>query len=140
MTAGIYLITHTVTGDRYVGRSHTIERRWKSHIAQLQKRKHHSKAMQALADEYGINSFSFEILEVCEPLPGRRFDDVLSDTEQKWIEQLGPELNIKGTERMSELHRKRWTPELRKLHGEKIRAIWKEISRKRRERRERDKD
>lgn len=94
MTIGIYLITHKVTGDRYVGMSKTIEQRWKSHLKLLEKGKHHSKAMQALADEYGLGSFTFEILEECEPEPNRYIERTLGSAEQKWIDQLKPELNL----------------------------------------------
>ncbi len=127
MTIGIYLITHKVTGDRYVGMSKTIEQRWKSHLRALEKGKHTSKAMQALSNEYGLDSFTFEILEECEPEPDRRIELTLGDAERKWMEQLKPELNLRGTERESEFYRKLWTLERRTQNGLRIRAAWARI-------------
>ncbi len=131
MTIGIYLITHKVTGDRYVGLSKNIEQRWKSHLRELEKGEHTSKAMQALANEHSLDSFTFEILEECEPEPSRRITATLGDAERKWMEQLKPELNLKGTERVSEFYSKQWTPERKKQHGIKIRAAWAKIRQQR---------
>lgn len=131
MTIGIYLITHKVTGDRYVGMSRTIEQRWKAHLKRLEQGKHHSKAMQALANEYGLDSFTFEILEECEPEPGKRIELTLRSAEEIWMEQLRPELNLKGTERVSDFYSKQWTPERKKQHGIKMRAAWARIRRQR---------
>jgi group I intron endonuclease len=134
MTAGVYLITHTVTGERYVGQSQTIEQRWKMHLSSLEKGKHHCKRMQELATEHGLESFEFEILEVLDKFPPYKYIGTLKYMEQQWIQQLNPELNLRGTEREGPHYQKTWTPERRKQHSVKIRAIWQEIKRQRQER------
>jgi hypothetical protein len=90
MTEGIYLITCTATGDQYVGRSADLETRWKVHQKSLVRRKHQNSNIQALADKYGAESFTFEILEVCESC---------WDNEYKWMERLQPTLNGTGTKK-----------------------------------------
>ena len=90
MTCGIYLITCAATGDQYVGRSADLETRWKVHQGSLALKKHQNSNIQALADKYGAESFTFEILEVCESCWAN---------EYKWIERLQPTLNGTGTKR-----------------------------------------
>ena len=90
MTSGIYLITNTVTGDTYVGRSEGIESRWESHIAQLRSGRHYKK-MQSLCNSTGIQAFSFSILEICND------KEKLPFLENKWFHQLKPSLNTAST-------------------------------------------
>jgi hypothetical protein len=73
-----------------VGRSADLETRWKVHQKSLVRRKHQNSNIQALADKYGAESFTFEILEVCESC---------WDNEYKWMERLQPTLNGTGTKK-----------------------------------------
>ena len=65
MTSGIYQITNTITGDIYVGQSKNIAKRWDQHIFDLTARTHPVDLLQNLYDTHGLESFSFQILEVC---------------------------------------------------------------------------
>ena len=56
---GIYKITCTVNGKRYIGQSIDIKRRFSQH-----KRKPPAR-MQADFEQYGVGAFKFEILEEC---------------------------------------------------------------------------
>ena len=94
MTCGIYCITNTVTGDRYVGASVNIETRLKGHRSLLMRtiaansiqRWESNKRIQQLALDHGIDAFCFGILESCE------FEQ-LADRESFWIDKLSPSIN-----------------------------------------------
>ncbi|MBE9157879.1 GIY-YIG nuclease family protein [Nodosilinea sp. LEGE 06152] len=103
MTEGVYLITCTATGDQYVGWSAKLAVRWEKHRKDLVARRHHNSDMQSLADEYGIESFTFEVLETSGPN---------SIGEYAWIAKLQPTLNGTGTKRS------------RAKHTERMRVIW----------------
>ena len=62
MTAGIYSITNTVTGERYVGSSVNIEARWVQHRVGLLTGDHHSKKLRGGWFGYGDANFNWEIL------------------------------------------------------------------------------
>lgn len=64
MTMGIYSITNTKTGKRYVGSSKDIETRFKSHMYGLRKKEHHSIKLQRSYNKYKNESiFHIEVLE-----------------------------------------------------------------------------
>ena len=94
MTRGIYTIRCIPTDKVYVGSSIKIESRWRSHISLLKKNEHHSKKLQSEFNQYGLNAFSFTIVE--ELLDGDLFD-----AEYTWVKQLDScetGLNIKDSE------------------------------------------
>ena len=79
---GIYKITNELTEKAYIGQSIQIEIRWKQHIydathfvEQAQKRK-----LYTAFHENGIENFTFEILEECEPI-----QSILNEKEIYWI-------------------------------------------------------
>lgn len=82
--SGIYRITQEDTGRVYVGSSIDIQNRWKQHINQLRQRTHVNKKMQVDANEYGIESFQFDILELVET------DNILLDKRERfWQDTAG---------------------------------------------------
>lgn len=66
MTQGIYLITNNINNKHYVGQSVNIERRWYEHriTARSKANVRHLYPLYRAIDKYGIDNFSFEILEV----------------------------------------------------------------------------
>lgn len=66
MTIGIYAIENIKTGDRYVGQSVNIEKRWARHKADLAVGRARSPALQEAWNYYGPDAFRFTILEECE--------------------------------------------------------------------------
>lgn len=89
MTSGVYCITNTVTGDRYVGKSANIEARLRSHKSGMKRgdsRPPHSKLLVESCHQYGIDTFAFEILEECSA-------DELADKEWYWNNRLKPSFN-----------------------------------------------
>lgn len=70
---GIYKITNKINNLSYIGQSINIERRWQEH----QREKDNTLIHKAIR-EYGIQNFSFEIIEECSL-------DELNNKEIYWI-------------------------------------------------------
>ena len=70
---GIYKITHRESGMCYIGLSVHIFKRWNSHISTRKKYKLHDAF-----DQFGIDSFSFEVIEECDKKELRK-------REKHWI-------------------------------------------------------
>lgn len=72
---GIYEIRNLVTGQRYVGSSNAIQKRFVTHRSLLRRRKHPNIYLQRAWDKYGYDRFVFRVLAILEP------------SEQLFIEQ-----------------------------------------------------
>ena len=72
-TCGIYKITNKILEKSYIGKSIHIEDRWKEHIWGKGSSLLHKDFLQ-----YGVENFSFEILEVCNQID-------LTEREKYWI-------------------------------------------------------
>jgi group I intron endonuclease len=86
MASGIYKIT-SASGKIYIGSSVDIDHRWIEHISSMIKGKHRNRHMQNVANKYGVDSFVFESLLICE------IKDLIF-FEQRAIDILKPEYNI----------------------------------------------
>lgn len=82
---GIYKITNLITGDCYVGKSKHVEKRWNEHFCRGYGARHSRKFQEAI-DQYGIDGFSFRLIEECSP-------ESLHKRERYWIAKLHPEYN-----------------------------------------------
>lgn len=60
---GIYKIVNTINGKIYIGSAVNLKRRKYIHFLLLQKKEHCNIILQSAFDKYGIDSFSFEVLE-----------------------------------------------------------------------------
>lgn len=78
--SGIYAITNTVNGKKYIGSSVGIVKRWDYHRMQLCKGVHHSATLQRSWVKYGKEAFKFTVLE---SVPNTK---VLLQREQFWID------------------------------------------------------
>lgn len=87
MTSGIYSITNTTNGHRYIGSAVNLAARWSVHRHKLGRGTHHSRHLQNAWNKYGELSFAFEILEECEI-------HQLIEREQWWFDCAQPEYNI----------------------------------------------
>ena len=92
---GIYKIENKITGEVYIGQSKDIERRWKQHrdnmVAKAKVRKY---PLYRDMRHWGINNFSFEILEECSQFK-------LDERESYWIKHYAAKVhcyNIKMPE------------------------------------------
>lgn len=86
--SGVYAITNTINGHRYIGSSTNISKRWVEHKRMLRANKHHSVYLQRAWNKYGESAFLFELLRVVN---GR---DNCIIAEQEYIDSLRPEYNI----------------------------------------------
>lgn len=75
---GIYKITNKINGNSYIGQSIHIEKRIKEHKLKYNWEREKNKTLYQAFQKYGIENFSFEIIEECEP-------NVLDSREQFWI-------------------------------------------------------
>lgn len=82
LKTGIYSITNIRTGLRYIGSATNISKRFGQHKADLNKNIHDNKYLQNAWNKYwGVCSFKFEIIELCEK-------EKLIEREQFWIDTL----------------------------------------------------
>lgn len=81
MSIGIYKITNKINNNAYIGLSINIEKRWKAHIERSKNEfnKEYNKVLYKAFRKYGIENFSFEILEKCSK-------EELKEKEIYWIE------------------------------------------------------
>jgi group I intron endonuclease len=85
---GIYKISSLKSPDKfYIGSSVDIKNRWNLHKRRLEKNVHHSPILQSYTNKYGIDSLTFEIIELCNR------DNILI-REQYYIDTLNPYLNV----------------------------------------------
>lgn len=63
MSQGIYKITNKINNKCYIGKSSNIEERWKYHIENRNSLKEYDKPLYRAFRKYGIENFSFEIIE-----------------------------------------------------------------------------
>lgn len=82
--SGVYKITNSVTGDFYIGSSKDVKHRWITHKAPSYHAQHSNLRMYQDMMQFGLNNFTFEILEETDNLKVR---------EQYWIDQLKPSYN-----------------------------------------------
>lgn len=96
---GVYKIVNTVTGDFYIGSSIDIKKRWKDHKVPSTRKNRPNMLLYKAMQEYGLECFSFEILEEVEP-------ERLRQEEQRLIDMLSPTYNDRNS--------KGWNVERRK--------------------------
>ncbi len=77
--SGIYEIICSCIDAHYLGRSVDIYFRWKRHLEDLKKNKHHSDYLQRAWNKYGEKNFEFKIIELAKP-------DKLKEREKFYLE------------------------------------------------------
>lgn len=85
--SGVYIITNTTNGNRYIGSSVDIRRRWATHLRELRRGKHGNQILQRAWDKYGEDGFEFSIVLLCSE------NDTLLN-EQEYLDSMHPEYNI----------------------------------------------
>lgn len=84
---GIYAITNIVNGKRYIGSSNDLDDRCQHHFAKLRRGIHPNQHIQAAYNLYGLDAFTFTVLQLCE-------EDVLLEWEQAYLDEWQPEYNL----------------------------------------------
>lgn len=81
MTKGIYKITNKQNNKIYIGKSQNIEQRWQYHIYNYKTKTEWNKPLYKAFRKYGIDNFSFEIIEEINPYNNKEADK----KEKYWI-------------------------------------------------------
>lgn len=90
--AGVYRITNRANGKILVGKGMNVQAKLNSHQAQLNMRCHRNKTLQQDWDRYGIEQFTFEVLDVLEfqnESPQKQQEE-LAALEELWLDKLQP--------------------------------------------------
>ena len=66
MNCGIYQITNTINGKKYIGQSKNLKKRLINHKSLLLHNKHPNKHLQNSVEKYGIENFNFSIITYCK--------------------------------------------------------------------------
>lgn len=82
MSKGIYLIVNNVNNKKYVGKSSDIEKRWKYHKNNYNCSKEWNKTLYKAFRKYGIQNFSFKIIELLE----ENYNKICNEREKYWIQ------------------------------------------------------
>lgn len=88
---GIYKIENMKNNKKYIGQSICIEDRWKDHTitAHNENDKHYEYPLYRSIRKYGIENFSFSVLELCN-------EEFLNDREIFWIAELHSHISENG--------------------------------------------
>lgn len=78
---GVYAITNVLNGKQYIGSAVNLAKRWREHQWALAHDCHHSAHLQHAVDRYGIDSFTFSVLEYVSDL------STLLAREQEYLDQ-----------------------------------------------------
>ncbi len=87
MNSGIYEITNKINGNRYVGSSVDLERRFKQHRSLLKREGHCNVHLQRAWNKYDEASFEFSVIFYCAP-------EMCVAFEQRAIDAINPEYNF----------------------------------------------
>jgi group I intron endonuclease len=90
IVSGVYQITNTVNGHRYIGSAVNFKKRWDVHRRSLSKGNHHSSYLQRAWNKYGSDCFEFSVIENCEK-------PILIQREQFYMDTWHPEYNVSPT-------------------------------------------
>jgi group I intron endonuclease len=92
ISAGIYQVKNKVNGKVFLGSSLNLAGPLNRHKFMLKIGSHTNKALQKDWDEFGTDSFVFEILEIVKVKDDPNFNlkDELTLLEQIWMEELQP--------------------------------------------------
>ena len=87
---GVYQIRNLVNEKVLIGASLNLPGIFNRHKCQLKMGGHQNGALQAEWNEFGAESFAFEILDEITPKEGRDFQEELAFLEELWLEKSQP--------------------------------------------------
>ena len=110
--SAVYKITNVITGDFYIGSSKNVKSRWTSHKCPSTWNRYPNNPMYLDMNKYGLDKFSFQILEEVEI-------EQLKEMEQQFIETLKPTYNRNRADGWDVERYKEWQEEYRKTDKSK---------------------
>ncbi len=124
---GVYYILNMINGKCYVGSAKCMHRRTGNHVSTSRNSKHINKKVENAFNKYGIENFEFGVIVFT---PNVKTEKELQDIEQKWIDLLKPEYNIrKKASRSSYIAEKKERPNrVGFKHSEKTKKLMSESS------------
>ncbi len=87
--AGVYIITNTINNKIYIGETTNLESRLIEHLRKLLYKKHVNEHLQNAVNLYGIDVFSFDVLEFCNSIDTKK-------REHYWVVHLHALDKLKG--------------------------------------------
>lgn len=87
---GVYQIRNTVNDKMLIGASLDLPGILNKHKFQLKMGNHPNGALQAAWNEFGAESFAFEILDEITPKEGRDHREELAFLEELWLDKSQP--------------------------------------------------
>jgi hypothetical protein len=87
---GVYQIRNVVNDKVLIGASLNLPGIFNRHKCQLKAGNHQNGALQAEWNEFGGESFAFEILDEITPKEGRDIQEELACLEELWLEKSQP--------------------------------------------------
>ena len=89
---GIYIIKNLVNGKIFIGKSKNIPGRINRHKFDLERNAENIQDLQKDYNQFGLENFSFEILDQLEPKedPTYNYTEDLTVLEELWLEKLQP--------------------------------------------------
>ena len=137
---GVYRIYNSITKESYVGSTwKSFKHRWKQHLSELKKKKHHSILFQEAFNVYGTDNFICEILEVVTD------ETILLEREAYFIAKFNaieagynrnpnpnrtPMKNKNSREKSSKTHKKFWEDLEKTMSEEEFKAYKLEYMKK----------
>ena len=113
--SAVYAIVHAPTGKLYVGSAVNLATRLQRHYRSLTISRHHSPLLQEAWDASSPDDFCALVLERCEPLD-------LLHAEQRWLNTLAAEFNVKRNPFAGSFFGRHHSPELRQRLSEQRRG------------------
>jgi hypothetical protein len=89
---GVMQVKNNANGKVFICAALNLEGKINSHRFQLEMGSHMNKDLQREWNQYGEKNFSFEVLEVLDPVnePSRNYSDDLKVLEEMWLERIKP--------------------------------------------------
>jgi group I intron endonuclease len=89
---GVYQIKNLANGKIFIGSSKNLPGKINSHQFQLKMGSHMNRALQKEYTDFGLENFSFEVLDNLEPKDDPKYDYTadLKVLEEMWKERIQP--------------------------------------------------
>lgn len=139
--AGIYIIQHDTGVKCYVGSATDLRRRRGEHLRALKRNDHENEHLQRAWNKYGIDAFTFSIVETCEPEQAVAREQAVIDEMSRSIgwrnlynesRTAGSRLGVpQSAETRAKMSRNNTRQFQGKSHNEETRQLIAELSRQR---------